>query len=55
MSQSLVVPKRCLNCTGWYTQLQLLVQTKALLVQDVTLTWPETQNMIFNHSFDNHF
>ena len=31
-----------LTCTGRYTQLQFLVQTKPVIAQDVTLTWANT-------------
>ena len=31
--------KTWLTCNGWYTQLQLLVQTKPVIAQCVTLIW----------------
>ena len=38
---SLDYTKTWLTCTGWYTQLHLLVQIKPAIAQDVTLIWPK--------------
>ena len=42
-----ITSKTWLTCTSWYTQLQLLVQTKQVIAQDVTLTSLWCPNIIF--------
>ena len=55
---STVATNTLLTCTGRYSQLlQLLVQTKPVIAQDVTLTWPKyifkdksiLQDLVWHH------